>query len=383
MAYLELVLDEEKWIYISLNNMKVLQYLQKHSNYNIFMCRKNDLLFVILVFIFVSCDQLPEYSSVEDIPDYYPSYLEGRIEKINEAIAESEGNYDSFVWITDIHWEQDLNTRHSPAMIRYITERTGIDKILNGGDTGNANNICQNAIDMLRGALGSDRVYTVTGNHEITDASKYEKPFDRVAKTLRGHNRDIVYGDDDRSYFYFDDNAHKTRFIGLSVFGLYRNGGCESALNEQQLEWFEKVALNVVNDWSVVVFAHTMYVMNGSTGKLQESPAGASGFIRAIDNYQGKGTIACVLLGHTHRDRMHIGETGVPYIISACDRHSTYHGDINVTRVPGTLSEQHFEVVVIDKTHKKVRLFSIGGKTRDGYDNEPGKEVDERVVYYE
>ena len=142
MAYLELVLDEEKWIYISLNNMKVLQYLQKHSNYNIFMCRKNDLLFVILVFIFVSCDQLPEYSSVEDIPDYYPSYLEGRIEKINEAIAESEGNYDSFVWITDIHWEQDVNTRRSPAMIRYITERTGIDKILNGGDTGNANNIC-------------------------------------------------------------------------------------------------------------------------------------------------------------------------------------------------------------------------------------------------
>ena len=37
---------------------------------------------------FASCDQLPEYSSVEDLPDYYPSYLDGRIEKINEAIAE-------------------------------------------------------------------------------------------------------------------------------------------------------------------------------------------------------------------------------------------------------------------------------------------------------
>ena len=71
------------------------------------------------------------------------------------------------------------------------------------------------------------------------------------------------------------------------------------------------------------------------------------------------------------------------HTLSACDRHSTYHGDINVTRVPGTLTEQHFEVVVIDKTHKKVRLFSIGGNARDGYDNEPGKEVDERVVYYE
>lgn len=333
--------------------------------------------------IIVSCDQLPEYSSVEDLPDYYSSYLDGRVEKINEAIAESEGNYDCFVWITDIHWEQDLNTRHSPAIIRYITERTRIDKILNGGDTGNANNICQNAIDMLRGALGSDKVYTVTGNHEITDASKYEKPFERVAKTLRGHNRDIVYGDNDKSYFYFDDSAHNTRYIGLSVFGLYRNGVCESALNEKQLNWFKNVALNVSSGWSIVIFAHTMFVMHEASDRLYASLAGAMEFIEAIDAYQGKGTIACVLLGHTHRDRMHVGETGVPYIISACDRVSPFHGDINVGRVPGTLTEQHFEVVVIDRTHKKVRLFSIGGNARDGFDDEPGKEVDERMVSYE
>ena len=174
------------------------------------------------------------------MPSSYTSYLEGRIEKINEAIAESQGNYDCFVWITDIHWEPDLNRRQSPAMIRYITERIGIDKILNGGDTGNANNICRDAIDMLCEALGSDWVYPVTGNHEITDACKYEKPFERVAKTLRGHNKDIVYGDGDKSYFYFDDNAHNTRYIGLSVFGLYRNGTFESALNEKQLNWFKK-----------------------------------------------------------------------------------------------------------------------------------------------
>ena len=340
------------------------------------------LLFCFL-FLFASCEQLPEAESVTELPNYYTSYLDSRIEKINEAIAECEGNYDSFVWITDIHWEPDLNRRQSPAMIRYITERTEIDKVLNGGDTGNANNICQNAIAMLREALGSDRVYTVTGNHEITDASKYENPFERVAKTLRGHNKDIVYGDGDKSYFYFDDNIHKTRYIGLSVFGLYRNGTCESALNENQLNWFKNVALNVSSGWSIVVFAHTMYVMNEALDKLQASPTGAMKFIEAIDSYQGKGAIVCVMLGHTHRDRMHIGTTGVPYIISACDRVSPYHGDINVERVSGTLTEQHFEVVVIDKTHKKIRLFSIGGKARDGFDDEPGNEVDERVVSYQ
>lgn len=332
--------------------------------------------------IITSCDQLPEYSCVEDLPDFYPSYLDERVEKINEAIAESGGNYDSFVWITDIHWEQDLNTRRSPAMIRYITERTGIDKILNGGDTGNANNICQNAIDMLRGALGSDKVYTVTGNHEITDASKYESPFERVAKTLRGHNKDLCYGDKDRSYFYFDDSIHNTRYIGLSTFGVYRNGTCVPALDDSQLLWFRNTALDVEAGWSIIVFSHALYSVNADTDQLY-TITGAFDFISAIDSYNGKGKIICVLSGHTHRDRIHKGTTGVPYIITACDRHASYNGDINVDRTPDTISEQHFEAVVIDKKNKRIRLFSIGAQARDGYDNEPGQLVDERVISYQ
>ena len=73
--------------------------------------------------------------------------------------------------ISDIHWELDLNARHSPAMIRYLAAKTGIDQILNGGDTGNSAMICCNAIDRLRDAIGSDKVYSVNGNHETNDAS--------------------------------------------------------------------------------------------------------------------------------------------------------------------------------------------------------------------
>ena len=113
-------------------------------------------------------------------------------------------------------------------MIKYMAERTGIDKILNGGDTGNADVVVDNAISRLRDAIGSDRVYTVTGNHEITDASKYERPFRRVDSSLRGHCKGLVYGNSDRSYFYFDEPGEKMRFIGLSVFGLYLNGGWET-----------------------------------------------------------------------------------------------------------------------------------------------------------
>ena len=345
------------------------------------------MLLVSFCLLLASCDTLPDSDIVTDLPSYYDDYLDKRVDAINETIKECDGNSECFFWITDIHWEQDLNSRRSPAMIKYIADRTGVKRILNGGDTGNAQVICQNAIDRLRDAIGSNEVYSVNGNHEMTDASKYEKPFRRVDEELRGHCSNLVYGDDDRSYFYFDDSTQKTRYIGLSVFGLYRNGGSEPTLTAEQLAWFKNTALNVEDGWKIIVFAHSMLYVSDTSDKLSTVYSEAADFVKAIDTYNGKGKIICVLLGHTHRDRMHKEPNGVPYIISASDRYSPYYtngvADINVDRVPGTITEQHFEVVVIDRKNKKVRLFAIGGQARDGYDDEPGNCVDERVVTYE
>lgn len=332
---------------------------------------------------FSSCDKLSEEVNISDIPGYYfeNNYLDNRVKAINDAIAECTDGCESFFWITDMHWEPDLNTRKSPLLIKYIASKTGINKILNGGDTGNSQIICENAIAQLRNAIGSNSVYTVTGNHEIVDASRYESPFERVADELRSHNSDIVYGDGDRSYFYFDDNSAKTRYIGLSSFGLYINNECEPCYTPNQLAWFKNTALNVVAGWTIVVFTHTLYYVS-RVDKLVVSDTGANDFINVIDTYNGKGTIACVLMGHAHKDRLHIGNTGIPYILSSCDRYSPYQGDINVDRIPGTISEQHFEVVVIDKDRRQVKLFSIGGNSRDGYDDATGEEVDIRTVNY-
>lgn len=340
---------------------------------------------VLMAMAFVSsCDELPDEVRVSDIPDYYfeNNYLDERVEAINDAIVECSDSCETFFWITDMHWEPDLNTRKSTLLIKYIVSKTGVDKVLNGGDTGNSQVICQNAISQLRDAIGSNQVYTVTGNHEINDASRYERPFRRVADELRGHNSNIVYGDGNQTYFYFDHQSIKTRYIGLSSFGLFLNNEYESCYTSEQLKWLKNNALNVENGWTIVIFTHTLYDLDISSDKLRISVLGANDFIDAIDNYQGNGTIACVLIGHTHRDRIYIGKTGVPYIISASDRHDSYHGDINVARIPGTISEQHFEVVVINKGKRIIKLFSIGANARDGYDDNPGKEVDVRIVSY-
>ena len=156
----------------------------------------------------------------------------------------------------------------------------------------------------------------------------------------------------------------------------------ESYYTEEQLSWFKNRALNVESDWYIVIFTHTLYYIDNASDKLVTSHSGANDIIDAINNYNGTGTIACVLMGHAHRDRIHIGSTGVPFIISASDCNYIYNMDINVERIPGTISEQHFEVVVINKKKRIIKLFSIGAKARDGYDNAPGKEVDVRIVNF-
>lgn len=348
----------------------------------------NSILFLLLPLLSVvflgSCDELPDRVEVSDIPDYYfeNQYLDDRTKAVNDAISECSDGCTTFFWITDMHWEPDLNARKSPLLIKYLVSKTDINKVLNGGDTGNSQIICENAIAQLKEAIGSNKVYSVTGNHEINDASRYENPFKRVADELRGHNSDIVYGDSDKSYFYFDDEGDKVRYIGLSTYRLFFNNEYESGYTEEQLSWLKNIALDVKDGWTIIIFTHSLYSVDTASDKLVSSPSEANAFIDAIDNYNGNGTIACVLMGHAHRDRLHIGSSGIPYIISACDRYSTYHGDINVNRVPGTISEQHFEAVVIDKGMRKIKLFSIGAKARDGYDDKPGDEVDVRIVNY-
>lgn len=348
------------------------------------------LLLFITCFGVFSCKEAPfeednpEEEEVIIVPSYYfeNNYLDNRVAVINDAIKACSDNCVAFFWITDIHWEEQFNARQAPVLIKYIASKTGLDMILNGGDTADSKEVCKDAIEHLKEAIGSNKVYTVTGNHEILNASYYENPYARVADAIRGHNSDVIYGDEDRSYFCFDNKENKVRYIGLASFGYYHDKVYDSCYTPEQLTWFTDTALNVQPGWTIIIFTHSIYAVSCATDKMYTSPAGATDFITAIDNYQGDGTIACVLIGHTHRDRIHIGSTGVPYIISASDRYYPFQDDINVSRVPGTISEQHFEVFVMDKGKREIKLFSIGANARDGYDNEPGEEVDVRIVNY-
>lgn len=351
---------------------------------------------------------IEEIDGIRKLPSYYfeNNYIDNKIVAINAAISSCARNGDAFFWITDVHWEPDAvsepNARISPSLIKYIARKTNINRLLCGGDVTHVGNseMCTQFLNMCRNAIGSNHVYTAYGNHEFISYKSY----DEVFHTARQFNDDVVYGgDDSRSCFYVNNNQQKIRYIALGSFGKRDSGTgqYESLYTQYNLNWFVNEALNVDSGWTIIIFTHSLYTLTNLTGIesydekdytltpiksgevwTHEYIGGECQFIDAIDNYSGNGTIACVLIGHTHSDRIHIGKSGVPYIISASDQCLQTIMTTNVPRAKGTITEQHFEVVVIDKNQRKVSLIAIGGQSTNGIDNDMGELVEVREVRY-
>ena len=67
--------------------------------------------FLSLAFLSSCNDELTEGVDISDIPSYYfeNHYLDNKVKEINDAIAECSDGCETFFWITDMHWEPDLN----------------------------------------------------------------------------------------------------------------------------------------------------------------------------------------------------------------------------------------------------------------------------------
>ena len=113
----------------------------------------------------------------------------------------------------------------------------------------------------------------------------------------------------------------------------------------------------------------------------------AQACMNVLDQYEGNGTIAAVIQGHTHRDRLATTPSGIPVIITTCDKNwqwisSTGDPDLLVDRSSGTIREQAFDVMILNKKERTITAVRIGCPAEGGTGNDPGEEVEERVVHY-
>ena len=331
------------------------------------------------------------------LPDYYyaNSYLTDKATTIKQLLYDADGQYDAAIFITDIHWEE--NALNSPALIRWLTDRINIPKLIIGGDLYNgwSSDKTTDALDQLKKAFGREKdTYVCVGNHEFNHVGSgwsggglTESKCWYLFNSMRDN---IVPGDLSRNYYYFDNNVQKIRYIFLSSFTDKGAGElqAQALFEEAQQNWFRDVALGTMGaGWGAVIISHVIYEINAVTNEIYQDPYLVP-LTTIIDNYDGPGEIICAIQGHSHRDRIVNTSGGNKVVITTCDKcrifqiPDTSAVDLDVDRTRGTINEQAFDVFVFDRKNRKVSIVRIGAGARNGIGNDPGQQVEIRQFTY-
>lgn len=323
-----------------------------------------------------------------DVPGYYfkDNYLPDRIAAVKEKMLECAGHGDAFIFITDAHWTQ--NAKNSPALINHIAKNININKVISGGDMGDSGSWVDFSTKLRKCFPG--RVFYTLGNHEYF----YPNTGSVLDYHLNMYNEDVHTDNAERNYYYYDNNRAQVRYIMLSAFmpATASSGGAINGHETEQVEWLVNDALNVEDGWTIIVCTHMIHYMNLTTFKLTAPTTGGQAVLDALDAYNAnessKGKVACVIQGHTHHDRITHTTGGIPIVIVSCDKYMPWmSGETNnepwlATRVAGTITEQAFDIVVLDKEAQELSFFRIGGDAFNGVDDDPGEPVNLRTVTY-
>ena len=324
------------------------------------------------------------------IPDYYfhrnitesgasYNYIDDKVAHIDNLARNCSMNGDMFIFITDVHF--DRNQKHSPALIKYINEQVNIPRMFNGGDDYDGGYF--NVYDVFESCFKGDYYYGV-GNHDVDEYGLVGNyPLATYNNILLTHFKsksynNAVFGNYAKCYYYIDNPIQKIRYITLNSIGSQEHN--YKPYDEEQLDWLKNVALDVEDGWTIIIFSHIVLIRKGTEYELQINTH-AQRMLNVLENYNGNGIIAGVFCGDDHTDRVYRTPIkNIPIILTTTD--GTARKDIAESPV-GTINEQAFEVVGLNKSERKFTLVRVGRKAWDGvglYDR--GKQVEFREVYY-
>lgn len=314
------------------------------------------------------------------LPTYYADYLDAKCSRIKELLAESGG--EAFIIITDQHFTTG-NSHHSYKLIYHIAKECRINKVFCLGDMYDGVNekYAKEYRDAIRDAIGG-RCYMVAGNHEYFVTTE-----EQVQYGLTGDADDEI-GNPLRRYFYVDNPKNKIRYIVLNA---YKEGDTvatrEAGYEQAQMDWLENIAFDVDSGWSIIILTHELFRVTS----LYDSTLIVKNDIKAvmdeIDTFTTDGEIVCMMQGHTHVDAIKQTDGGIPIMITCCDKYQSAGGAGGETwlagRVPGTVTEQCFDVCVLDTTNRKLTAVRIGGFATDDPEQDAELyEIGERVINY-
>lgn len=316
------------------------------------------------------------------VPDYWLEHLVKQECLVEEAIQEAEGNCATFAFITDTHW--GYNYKHSPALIRHLTEYTSVSKVFFGGDViteHSANTVTpvQLGLDFQASfSFLGPHFYCVLGNHDNnSDGQPYNTALhltqEQVCSFLQSQ---MTVLDKKEGYnFYFDDSDTKTRYIGLDTgryhLTLFRSNCTETA------EFLIEALSDVPENWHVITVSHIWADYKKRNGvEVSEFSPFYDLFLNIIHDFNARKTgtftyqkqsvdydftesrayAECCIGGHTHLNSILRSRDELPVVLIGKDSMKRNY----ITPTEGTLREQCVAVFVFDYNQRKIKLFYVG-----------------------
>lgn len=318
------------------------------------------------------------------LPTYYTDgYLDRKIYRIKYLMQLSGG--DAFIFCTDQHmWG---NARQSYKLIHHLSQACRIRRLFMGGDL--ENGVAAVYGDEFRKAIGG-RAYFMGGNHDYMEAS--EGLEEKFACEYSPDSDDAYYGDPLRAYYYVDNPKHKLRYIVTNSFAPNGSDTWTWGFEATQMTWLTDVAMDVPDGWKMVIFSHMFWRTVSETSTELTLPGDGTGnpwdgdmkaVLDTIDAHSD-GRVLAIIQGHTHTDAEKATDGGIPILITTCDKWeigTPGHEPQLANRIPGTVTEQAFDVCVVDQSHGKLYAVRIGGFATGDFDEDDRLfEIGERVI---
>jgi hypothetical protein len=301
------------------------------------------------------------------VPDYYEDHIASKIEEIRTNMMDVGRNGETFVFITDLHWEN--NNKNSPALVARLLDELNINLLVCGGDLINQSTnvtLMEQTMNLCVRSFNFKNTFfpCAFGNHDNNSNMgldpQYHFTTDGVYALMQKQAENhVIYTTTDKFNFYFDVSATKTRFIV-----------CDTGTNGDFNKYDELTALlnTTPNGYKVIIVAHWLMQNNVKStfaNNLEiiidafnsRETCTIDGTSRDFTNANGE--IVCAIAGHAHYDDSWSTTDGIPFIITDCDCGARTN-NTDYPYVSGTITEQAFDVVTIDYVNRTIKCTRIG-----------------------
>ena len=263
-------------------------------------------------------------------------------------------------------------------------------------------------------AKKSERPFIFTkGNHDLNDWDNvpenvltdkdWSTLFLDFAEDQYKIKRQLKKNGEKSTWHYFDIVDKKVRIVAIDIMDADRtvltekgtcklHGGNSWYISDEQMNWVVNEALNFDDkdekDWGVVLTLH-MYpkapafhanaadVLLDICAAFNEQQTYSYSYKHEENSFfdmeisadftryageEKKPSVICWLLGHDH-ERKNLVKKGINIIYIIHGSGTSISSDPRLARIPGTCTQNAFDVVNIDTLHRKIRVFGYGATT--------------------